>query len=318
MKKRMVAHLLVRAMLTTLLALPAYAHGEEKPEAPLRPAAGDVEIPGWFKSSFLDIRDDVREASRLHRHVMLFFWQEGCSYCRQLMEVSFRDPEVVALANAHFDAVAIDIHGALDVTWLDGQVRREKELASLLGIRFTPTLLFLDENGGIDLRLTGYSPPEKMRVVLRDLVDGAKLRTASSPVSSSPDIVVVPAKGDFEDTRDRLTMAIENQGLVVTSTAHVGDMLERTGKDLGRGAVVYRKAEVYEFCSARISRDAMEADPRNIVFCPYTISVYSPRDEPGKAYVAYRKPRPAGSARSVQALRAIGELLDAIAREAVQ
>ena len=62
----------------------------------------------------------------------------------------------------------------------------------------------------------------------------------------------------------------------------------------------------------------MEADPRNIVYCPYTIAVYSPNGEAGRAYIAYRKPRPAGSARSVKALRAVGDLLDAIAREAVR
>ncbi|HEX8011641.1 MAG TPA: hypothetical protein VF814_12015 [Casimicrobiaceae bacterium] len=62
----------------------------------------------------------------------------------------------------------------------------------------------------------------------------------------------------------------------------------------------------------------MEADPGNIVFCPYAIAVYVLPDEPGQAYIAYRKPVAAGSARSIKALQAVGKLLDDIARDALQ
>lgn len=319
MKTRAISGLLIPAMLALLLAFTSPGYGAGPPSAPPSGAGSrGVEIPDWFKASFLDMREDVREASRLHRRVMLFFWQEGCSYCEELLEVGFRDPAVLSLMKAHFDAIAVDIHGSLEVTWLDGRARPEKDLAGFLGIRFTPTLLFLGEDGEAAMQLTGYYPPEKLRVALADLAKRMEAPESSSRAVSSPDVVVAAAKGDFEDTKERVSMAIENQGLVITNTAHVGEMLERTGKDLGREAPIYRKAEVYEFCSARVSRDAMEADPANIAYCPYAIAVYSPSDEPGKAYVAYRKPRPTGSARSMQALRAVGDLLDAIARDALQ
>jgi len=112
-------------------------------------------------------------------------------------------------------------------------------------------------------------------------------------------------------------MAIENRGMVLNNTAHVGDMLERTGKDLGRERLVYRHADVLEFCNAALSRDTMEADPHNIVFCPYTIAIYVLPNAPGKVYLSYRKPAASGSGRSLKALAAVEKLLEAIVREAL-
>ena len=123
-------------------------------------------------------------------------------------------------------------------------------------------------------------------------------------------------KGDFIEIRDRVVMALENRGLVINYTAKVGNMLERTGRDLGRERRIYADAEVLEFCSAALSRDTMEADPRNIVFCPYSIAVYSLPQVPGTVYLSYRIPVAQGSGQSIRALRAVEKLLADVVREA--
>ena len=61
---------------------------------------------------------------------------------------------------------------------------------------------------------------------------------------------VITAKGKFADVRDDLVAAIEQRGLVINFTAHVGDMLRRTGQDLGKTTRIYEQADVIEFCSA--------------------------------------------------------------------
>lgn len=142
--------------------------------------------------------------------------------------------------------------------------------------------------------------------------------TGGAAGAAVPGITVHSAQGGFDDVRDRVVMAIENRGLVLNYTAHVGDMLERTGKDIGRSRRVYTKAEVLEFCSAALSRSTMEVDPRNIVFCPYAIAVYTLPGETGKVYIAYRKPLAPGSGASTRALRKVGRLLDDIVREALK
>ncbi len=117
--------------------------------------------------------------------------------------------------------------------------------------------------------------------------------------------------GKFSDIRDNITLSIENRGLVVNYVSHIADMLNRTGNDIGASKRVYEQAEIIEFCSASLSRRMMEDDPHNIVLCPFAISIYSLPGEPGKVWIAYRKPQ--GSA-----AKQVGELLSGIAAEAAQ
>ena len=129
-------------------------------------APAETEIPAWFKHSFLDLRDDLKDAAAAKKRVMIYFGQNGCPYCKRLMEVNFRDPAIVAATRRHFDAIEINIFGSREVTWLDGKPRSEKEFAALLKVQFTPTLLFLDEAGGVALRVNGYYPPARLMAAL--------------------------------------------------------------------------------------------------------------------------------------------------------
>ena len=95
----------------------------------------------------------------------------------------------------------------------------------------------------------------------------------------------------FADTREAIVLAIENRGLVVNFTSHIADMLDRTGADIGAAKRIFEQAEIIEFCSAGLSRKMMEADPHNIVLCPFAISVYTLPGDPGGTWVAYRKPQ---------------------------
>ena len=47
--------------------------------------------PAWFAPSFLDIREDLAEAAKEGRRLMVYFHQDGCPYCKRLVEVNFRD-----------------------------------------------------------------------------------------------------------------------------------------------------------------------------------------------------------------------------------
>lgn len=132
---------------------------------------------------------------------------------------------------------------------------------------------------------------------------------------ASPELVTRTARGKFDDIKERVLLAIENRGLVLNYTARVGEMLKRTGKDIGRTQVIYDQAEVLEFCSARLSRDSMEADPRNILYCPYSIAIYTLPQEQGAVHVGYRK---LASGSGSRPLAAIDKLLEDIVREALR
>lgn len=132
---------------------------------------GYHEKPDWFKQSFLDIREDVAEAADAGKRVVLYFYQDGCPYCKKLLEENFGQRTINDKARAHFDIIAINIWGDREVTGLEGQAATEKTFAESLRVMFTPTLLFLNEQGDVVLRVNGYYAPHKFMAAL-DYVAG--------------------------------------------------------------------------------------------------------------------------------------------------
>jgi len=141
---------------------------------------------------------------------------------------------------------------------------------------------------------------------------------ALSAAADSGQLVSYSRQANFDDVRDDLKAAIEAKGLVIDHHAYIHRMLERTGRDVGSSRKLYHDAQAFTFCSAALSRRTMEADPGNIAFCPYSIVVYALAPEPGKVFIAYRRPaRVDGSAASKTSLKEVEMLLDGIARQAL-
>ena len=157
----------VAAVTLLLLAAPAAAASAQD----FSPSPHAIEIPRWFTETFLDFREDIAEATAQDKRLLVYFGQDGCPYCKRLMQVNFSQKDIVEKTRRHFNAVALNMWGDRDVTWLDGKTRSEKEIAAVLNVQFTPTLLFFDEKGSIALRINGYYPPHKLRVAL-DYVAG--------------------------------------------------------------------------------------------------------------------------------------------------
>lgn len=139
---------------------------EPQRAAPPRLAPIHSEPPAWFKESFLDLREDVAEATRAGRRLMLYFHQEGCSYCARFLKDNFGQRAIVKKTRRHFDLVAIDTLGAREVTGTDGRVMSEKDFARTMNAAMTPTLLIFDERGDIALRLIGYAEPRKFDLAM--------------------------------------------------------------------------------------------------------------------------------------------------------
>lgn len=126
------------------------------------------EVPAWFSESFLEFPQDVKEAAASGRRLMLYFWQDGCPACSKMKATTLAEPAIVEATRRHFVAVALNVFGERELQWTDGRTMREKELARALSIRGTPTLLFLDEQGVVALRLVGYVAPERFAATLAD------------------------------------------------------------------------------------------------------------------------------------------------------
>jgi hypothetical protein len=125
-------------------------------------------------------------------------------------------------------------------------------------------------------------------------------------------------KSSYDDVRFDLQNAIIGRGLTVDFNGQLSKMLERTGADVGSTKPIYKQAEYFTFCSAKLSRAMMEADPSNVGFCPYVVFIYETATAPGTIHVGYRRLQPHGSAASRAALAEIERLLDGIVKEAAK
>jgi len=196
------------------------------------------ETPAWFSESLLDLREDVAEAAAQGKRVMLYFGQDGCPYCKRLMEVNFRQEAIAAKAQKHLVALALNIWGDREVTWTDGQASTEKQLAARLKVQFTPTLIFLDERGAVALRVNGYYPPHHFDAAL-DHVTGKisfdeflkRQRSAGASASLNPQPFLLPPPYDLRRKRGAKPLA------VLLETPHCAQCDELH-------AVVYRRQEV--------------------------------------------------------------------------
>ncbi len=117
---------------------------------------------------------------------------------------------------------------------------------------------------------------------------------------------------------------------VVVCCASVGSLIEMGRQaleaapsdcvvtDVGSTKPIYKKAEFVTFCSAKLSRAMMEANPANIGYCPYVVFVYETVAKPG-VVIGYRVPTKAKASPATKAaLAEIDKMLAGIIKEAAK
>ena len=126
---------------------------------------GHEEHPAWFKVSFLDLFEDIEDASDNDKRLMIYYYQDGCPYCKKLLQENFSQRAISDKTQKYFDVVTLNIWGDREVTVGD-KVLTEKDFAAALKVQYTPTLMFFNEKNKVVFRANGYYPPEKFNTVL--------------------------------------------------------------------------------------------------------------------------------------------------------
>lgn len=149
------------------------------------------------------------------------------------------------------------------------------------------------------------------------LLAGLVALFAGIATADASDSVMYTRKGaTYEDVRADLESAIIKEGLKIDYTGNIAGMLQRTGPDVGSNQPVYQNAEFFTFCSAKLSRAMMEADPANMAQCPYVVFMYQRAATVKEVTVGYRKVAVAG--RGAKTLEEINKLLDRVVKAATK
>jgi thioredoxin-related protein len=162
------------ALAAVMLSAAGPAGAAEEPPAPKVAVA--YALPEWFKPSFLDFRQDVAEARKQNKQVMVFFHLDNCPYCARMLKDNFTSGENHDFIRKHFEVIAINVRGSLETRWVNGETYTERGLTVHLGVRGTPTLVFLDLDGKNVLQLPGYREPRALRPAL-DYVQSQRYRS---------------------------------------------------------------------------------------------------------------------------------------------
>ncbi len=101
-----------------------------------------MHVQPWFKNTFLDLREDMADAAKEGKQLVIFWEQKGCPYCREMHRVNLRIPEIVNYIRANFNVIQLNLWGDREVTDLDGKMTTEKKLGRKYRVQFTPTLQF--------------------------------------------------------------------------------------------------------------------------------------------------------------------------------
>lgn len=104
----------------------------------------------------------VLKAKVKNKFIILYFYDEGCGYCKLMDETTFQDPDVIKLLNENFVPV---------------KARGEDypgDMEAIFGVHAYPATAFLTPDGTVLIAVNNYIDPEHYRKALELLVKAMK------------------------------------------------------------------------------------------------------------------------------------------------
>ncbi|MBL7005244.1 MAG: thioredoxin fold domain-containing protein [Gammaproteobacteria bacterium] len=186
------------------------------------------EVPSWFTESFLDIGEDVEEAGDEAKKVLLFFHLDGCPYCDAMLSQNFKNGDNQNFIKDNFSVIAVNIKGGREITMPDGDAMSEKDLAQKLGVKYTPTIVFLDKQGKQVFRTNGYRNPalfgHTLEYVAKDHSESQTLNqfvaSKSAPSYQFATHSLLEKVTDFSNFSDPVAILFEDERCVGCSVVH--------------------------------------------------------------------------------------------------
>jgi thioredoxin-related protein len=206
--------------------------------------------PEWFKDSFLDITEDAEEAGMAGKHLILMMEMEGCPYCYKMMDENFANAPYRDFIQEHFDVVAINVRGSLEVQMTPGLSMTEREVAEHFGVRFTPTVVFVNADNEAVAGVQGYRNVEDFRLVLEYVQEQAyRIMSLNEYVAArrTEQFYVFRDHPQFIESDDLsalvdkpLAVLFEDEGCVACDALHDGHLANPEIQSILEGLTVVR------------------------------------------------------------------------------
>jgi len=103
-----------------------------------------------------------------------------CPYCHRMIEENIKHAPYTDFIKENFDVIQLNIKGDREIAFDAETSVSEKELAALLKVRYTPTVIFLNGDNKTVLRLNGYRSVRDFGYALEYVQQKAYLETTLS------------------------------------------------------------------------------------------------------------------------------------------
>jgi thioredoxin-related protein len=128
------------------------------------PGARWLHYDTWVDRGESDVAQDLAQAGREGKSLMILWEQQGCLYCDRLRQTNFNNPVIRDILEDNFLVVSLNMAGNRRVRGFDGTVMTEVQLARQMKVTGTPTTVVYNSGGvlkdvsrsAVAFRMPGY------------------------------------------------------------------------------------------------------------------------------------------------------------------
>ena len=138
-----------------------------------------ISIAQGNEINWMSLEDAVEAQNKEPRKIIMDMYTTWCGPCKLLDKNTFGNNDVATYINNNYYAVKFNAEGNTNVTFKEkvysnpnydaskrGRNSRH-QLAGFLGVNAYPTIIFLDENGGLIAPIKGYHNPNQLEIFLK-------------------------------------------------------------------------------------------------------------------------------------------------------
>jgi thioredoxin-related protein len=113
-----------------------------------------------------DYNEGMQQAFQQGKHVLLYFWRPGCSWCNKMESTNYSDSSIASLVNNMFIAIKINGWSKDKFATASGELSGA-ELSDQFQLTGYPAVWFLESDGSKINVLPGYAPPDDFKLLLK-------------------------------------------------------------------------------------------------------------------------------------------------------
>lgn len=135
--------------------------------------AADETIEKTEKKDITWVKYDegLKLAAKMEKLIFVDVYTNWCKFCHKMDRETFSDKDIIDYLSENFIGVKLNAESKKKMKLADGAFTG-RDISRKFGVRGYPTYLFLNPDGELVFRTSGYSPPDRFMVFLKYVNSG--------------------------------------------------------------------------------------------------------------------------------------------------